>query len=168
MPHFLRFFTKDRHILDLGLRYSNIVFAFSIIIALNLSFEKIFQAVGKMKVTMIALMCGCLTNIFLDPVMIFGLGPFPRNGNRGRGHCHRDRAGGKPRDLSGGLPAPPHSCTYKKRLPETGQRNRSSSVFHRDSGSLEPGPAFSPDIRTEQSSLAAFFPELCGNPGNLL
>ena len=83
MPHFLRFFTKDRHILDLGLRYSNIVFAFSIIIALNLSFEKIFQAVGKMKVTMIALMCGCLTNIFLDPVMIFGLGPFPEMGIEG-------------------------------------------------------------------------------------
>ena len=83
MPHFLRFFTKDRYILDLGLRYSNIVFAFSIIIALNLSFEKIFQAVGKMKVTMIALMCGCLTNIFLDPVMIFGLGPFPEMGIEG-------------------------------------------------------------------------------------
>ena len=83
MPHFLRFFTKDKHILDLGLRYSNIVFAFSIIIALNLSFEKIFQAVGKMKVTMIALMCGCLTNIFLDPVMIFGLGPFPEMGIEG-------------------------------------------------------------------------------------
>ena len=83
MPHFLRFFTKDRYILDLGLRYSNIVFAFSIIIALNLSFQKIFQAVGKMKVTMIALMCGCLTNIFLDPVMIFGLGPFPEMGIEG-------------------------------------------------------------------------------------
>ena len=83
MPHFLRFFTPDVSVINLGLRYSNIVFAFSVIITLNLSFEKIFQALGKMKVTMIALMCGCLTNIFLDPVMIFGLGPFPEMGIEG-------------------------------------------------------------------------------------
>ena len=83
MPHFLRFFTSDESIVSLGLRYSNIVFAFSVIITLNLSFEKLFQALGKMKVTMIALMCGCLTNIFLDPVMIFGLGPFPEMGIEG-------------------------------------------------------------------------------------
>ena len=80
MPHFLRFFTSDENVLNLGLRYSNIVFAFSIIITLDLSFEKIFQALGKMKVTMIALMCGCITNIILDPVLIFGLGPFPEMG----------------------------------------------------------------------------------------
>ena len=71
MPYFLRFFTSDENIISLGLRYSNIVFAFSVIITLDLSFEKIFQALGKMKVTMIALMCGCVTNIILDPVMIF-------------------------------------------------------------------------------------------------
>ena len=80
MPHFLRFFTSGENVLNLGLRYSNIVFAFSIIITLDLSFEKIFQALGKMKVTMIALMCGCITNIILDPVLIFGLGPFPEMG----------------------------------------------------------------------------------------
>lgn len=80
MPFFLRLFTSDGNIIRLGTRYSNIAFAFSIIIALDLSFEKIFQAVGKMKVTMTALMCGCISNILLDPVLIFGLGPFPRMG----------------------------------------------------------------------------------------
>lgn len=80
MPRFLRLFTSDQTVAELGIRYSNIAFSFSVIIALDLSFEKIFQALGKMKVTMIALMCGCLTNIILDPVLIFGLGPFPRMG----------------------------------------------------------------------------------------
>lgn len=33
----------------------------------RLAFEKIFQAVGRMKVSMIALLGGCITNIILDP-----------------------------------------------------------------------------------------------------
>lgn len=83
MPSFLGLFTSDKQIIDLGVRYSTIVFAFSVIIGLDLAFEKIFQAVGKMKVTMFSLICGCLTNIILDPLLIFGIGPFPAMGIKG-------------------------------------------------------------------------------------
>ena len=48
-----------------------------------MAFEKLFQAVGNMKTTMISLMCGCITNIVLDPVLIFGYGPFPEMGIEG-------------------------------------------------------------------------------------
>lgn len=83
MPSFLGLFTPDKKVIDLGVRYSGIVFAFSVVIGLDLAFEKIFQAVGRMKVTMFSLMCGCITNIILDPVLIFGLGPFPALGIEG-------------------------------------------------------------------------------------
>lgn len=43
----------------------------------NLAFEKLFQAVGRMKTTMVALIAGCVCNLLLDPLMIFGGGPFP-------------------------------------------------------------------------------------------
>ena len=53
------------------------------IVLLPSFYEKIFQAVGRMKVPMAALLTGCLTNIVLDPLLIFGPGPFPKLGIEG-------------------------------------------------------------------------------------
>ena len=83
MPGFLRMFTSSEKVIDLGIRYSVIVFLFTFAIVLGVAFEKVFQAVGAMKVTMLSLMCGCIANIILDPVLIFGLGPFPALGIEG-------------------------------------------------------------------------------------
>ena len=78
IPAFLRMFTSAENVIGLGLRYSVILFSFSMVTMLNLWFEKIFQAVGSMKVTMAGLMCGCIANIILDPLLIFGIGFLPR------------------------------------------------------------------------------------------
>ena len=83
MPAFLRMFTDDELVISLGLRYSNIAFAFAVVIALGMCFEKIYQAVGKMTVAMVCVLSGCIANIILDPVLIFGLGPFPELGIEG-------------------------------------------------------------------------------------
>ena len=83
MPKFLGRFTGDQEVIRYGVRYASVAFLFSPIIMAGLAFEKIFQAVGRMKVTMISLLIGCCTNIALDPVLIFGLGFFPKMGIRG-------------------------------------------------------------------------------------
>lgn len=83
MPGFLSLYTRDEAVIDYALRYSHIVFAFAVVISFGLSFEKMFQAVGRMKVSMLALMAGCISNIILDPMLIFGLGPFPAMGMEG-------------------------------------------------------------------------------------
>lgn len=83
MPAFLRMFTGEEQVIDYGIRYSRIAFAFSLIIVTSLAFEKIFQSVGRMKVTMGGMLAGCVTNIILDPVLIFGIGPFPAMGIEG-------------------------------------------------------------------------------------
>ena len=67
----------------MGVQYANIVFMFVIPNAAGLCFEKIFQAVGRMKTSMLCMLIGCVTNIILDPLMIFGIGFFPAMGIRG-------------------------------------------------------------------------------------
>ena len=83
MPGFLHRFTQDETLISAGITYSTIVFLFAVVNMASLAFEKIFQAVGRMKVSMVALVTGCVCNILLDPVLIFGLGPVPAMGIAG-------------------------------------------------------------------------------------
>lgn len=83
MPVFLQMYTQDETVIRMGLEYSTIVFLFSTVIAISLFFEKLFQAVGRMKVSMLALLVGCISNIILDPFLIWGIGFFPKLGIRG-------------------------------------------------------------------------------------
>ena len=83
MPAFLRMYTQDETAIRMGLEYSTVVFLFSTVISISLFFEKLFQAVGRMKVSMIALLVGCISNIILDPLLIWGIGFFPKMGIRG-------------------------------------------------------------------------------------
>ena len=87
IPVFLRLFSNDERTIGYALEYSRIVFLFGVIISCSLSFEKIFQAVGRMKVSMAGLLVGCLTNIILDPIMIYGIGPVPDMGVKGAAYA---------------------------------------------------------------------------------
>ena len=83
MNWFLGMFTKSDTVRALGMEYSNVVFLFSTIVTGGITLEKIFQAVGRMNITMIGLMGGSFCNIILDPLLIFGIGPFPKMGIAG-------------------------------------------------------------------------------------
>ena len=78
MPLFVRMFSSDEVVISMALAYSRRAFAFAVMVTVGIAFEKIFQATGRMKVSMISMLCGFVTNIVLDPLMIFGIGPFPR------------------------------------------------------------------------------------------
>ncbi|MCI8523829.1 MAG: MATE family efflux transporter [Lachnospiraceae bacterium] len=87
MPGFLRMFSGDQAVIEMALDYSQKVFLFATVITSGLVFEKVFQAVGRMKVSMLCMMCGFVTNIILDPLMIFGIGIFPRMGIAGAAYA---------------------------------------------------------------------------------
>lgn len=80
---FLKLFTDDPAILEDACSYTYIVLCFSFGSLLQIAFEKIFQAIGKMKITMYLLIVGCVINIILDPILIFGLLGFPALGVAG-------------------------------------------------------------------------------------
>lgn len=80
---FLSLFTRDPYTFSLACQYSYIVLCLSSASLLQISLEKIFQATGAMITTMCALATGCIVNIILDPIMIFGLLGFPALGVAG-------------------------------------------------------------------------------------
>lgn len=77
---FLRMFTRDAQTFEWACQYTYIVVCVSFGSHMQLAMEKIFQAVGSMRVTMVLLAAGCIINIILDPILIFGLAGLPAMG----------------------------------------------------------------------------------------
>lgn len=80
---FLQLFTDDGQVMQWGCQYAGIVFIFSMGYLLQISMEKIFQSVGEMLTTMVLLASGCIMNIILDPILIFGWFGVPAMGVAG-------------------------------------------------------------------------------------
>ncbi len=80
---FLKLFTDNAEILNMAAQYGKIVLCFSFGSLLQISMEKIFQATGNMVATMFLLGTGCIINIILDPILIFGYFGFPALGVSG-------------------------------------------------------------------------------------
>ena len=70
-------------ILSMGTDYLTIVTALSSGLFIAIFFERMLQATGNSTLSMVAQLCGAVTNIVLDPIMIFGLLGFPRLGVSG-------------------------------------------------------------------------------------
>ena len=80
---YLRAYTSTPYILSGGLHYLRIVNIGSIFVMTTIMIERLFQATGNMKVPMIASLTGAVMNTILDPLFIFGIGPFPEMGIEG-------------------------------------------------------------------------------------
>ncbi len=66
-----------------GARYLRICYLFSIGLVFQMLCERLLQATGKTLLSMYVQLLGALTNIVLDPLLIFGLLGFPRLGVAG-------------------------------------------------------------------------------------
>lgn len=73
--------------IDDAVTYGNIVCIGSLGVFLEGIWTKVHQAQGNMRLPMIAQVAGALTNIILDPLLIFGMGPFPELGVAGAAYA---------------------------------------------------------------------------------
>ena len=72
--------TDTEYIVAEGSKYLTIVLMGSLFIFVQITTEKILQATGNMVLPMLCTILGAVTNVILDPLLIFGLGPFPELG----------------------------------------------------------------------------------------
>ncbi|MCQ2586248.1 MAG: polysaccharide biosynthesis C-terminal domain-containing protein, partial [Treponema sp.] len=68
---------------QMGLTYTRIVLFAGIGGYGAIMCEKLLQSTGKSMLSMWSQLAGALTNIIMDPILIFGIGPFPKMGIAG-------------------------------------------------------------------------------------
>ena len=74
---FFRMFESDPEIVQMGDTYISICCIFSFGLFVEISLEKILQATGNMIWPMIFQLVGAVSNIILDPILIFGMFGMP-------------------------------------------------------------------------------------------
>lgn len=70
--------SADSPIYGYGVDYLSVVCAASVGLFGQVTMERLMQATGKTTLAMVTQLTGAITNIILDPMLILGIGPFPR------------------------------------------------------------------------------------------
>lgn len=87
VPAFIKLQTDNVNIIEYGITYLRICCILSLGIFMQISFERMLQSTGKTHLAMICQLTGAVTNIILDPILIFGLLGFPAMGVAGAAYA---------------------------------------------------------------------------------
>lgn len=66
-----------------GIEYLDIVLVMSFSLFFGITFDRLLQSTGRTVYTMYSQLSGAVFNVIFDPLLIFGIGPFPQLGIRG-------------------------------------------------------------------------------------
>ncbi len=80
---FFASFGSSESVIKLGTDYLSICMIFSFGLFGQVMFEKLLQSTGKTMYSMVVQLVGAITNIVLDPIMIYGLLGLPKMGVKG-------------------------------------------------------------------------------------
>lgn len=77
---YMQLYSNSPYIINNGALYLMIITVFSLFVFIQINTEKVLQATGNMLMPMISSLVGAIINIVLDPILIFGIGIFPKMG----------------------------------------------------------------------------------------
>ena len=83
MEKLLRFFGAAESVLPMATEYMSILAAFAMVMSMGLVMGNLVRAEGCPMLSGVAMISSAITNIILDPILIFGLGPAPELGVAG-------------------------------------------------------------------------------------
>ena len=84
---YIKSLTSDPVIIEMGVSCLRICTVGSLGVSMYMTYEKLLQATGKTMQSTIAQISGAITNIILDPIMIFGLCGCPQMGIEGAAYA---------------------------------------------------------------------------------
>ncbi len=80
---FMMLYSSNEKIIEYGTQYLTVVLCFSLFSIIQVTIEKTLQATGNMIYPMLFQLTGAVVNLICDPLLIFGIGPFPELGVMG-------------------------------------------------------------------------------------
>ena len=80
---YLKSQTDNSSVILLGEQYLEIILILGFGQFIGGMFDRLLQSTGRTFLSMISQLIGAVFNIIFDPILIFGLGPFPELGIRG-------------------------------------------------------------------------------------
>lgn len=88
-PFYMVQVSENMQIVNDGVDYLRICCCLSLGVYIEITFERLMQGTGRTIYSMFTQLAGAITNIILDPLMIFGIGPFPEMGVAGAAGRYR-------------------------------------------------------------------------------
>ena len=84
---FIKTQTDSSTIISYGSTYLRIIACCSVALFFQMTFERLLQSTGKTFYSMLSQASGAIINIIFDPLLIFGIGPFPELGIAGAAYA---------------------------------------------------------------------------------